>query len=64
MFATQEYLKKNGTPLTPQDLDDHEIIVYGEDVPAPVADMNWLLQAGATPGKPREPALRVRNNFV
>lgn len=63
VFATQEYLKQHGTPLTPQDLDDHEIIVYGEDVPAPVANMNWLLQAGATPGKPREPALRVNSVY-
>lgn len=63
VFATQEYLDQHGTPKTPQDLDEHEIIVYGEDVPAPVANMNWLLEAGATHGRKREPALRVNSVY-
>lgn len=40
-------------------LDDHEIIIYGDELPVPVADLNWLLAAGAKPGKVREPVLQV-----
>ena len=33
LFVAREYLERPDTP--PEDLDDHELIVYGEDVPAP-----------------------------
>jgi DNA-binding transcriptional LysR family regulator len=63
VFATQEYLAQHGTPKTPQDLDQHDIIVYGEDVPAPVPNMNWLLEAGVERGNKLEPALRVNSVY-
>jgi DNA-binding transcriptional LysR family regulator len=62
VFASREYLDRRGVPQTPADLDRHEIIVYGDELPAPVADLNWLLQAGAT-GR-REPALRVSSVYA
>ena len=63
VFASKDYLEVHGTPLTPEHLDDHAIIVYGEDVPTPIADMNWLIEAGMEPGRRREPALRVNNVY-
>ncbi len=63
VFAAHEYLSQHGIPKTPEDLDRHEIIVYGEDVPAPVPDMNWLLDVGANPSQKREPALRVNSVY-
>jgi DNA-binding transcriptional LysR family regulator len=64
VFASDDYLARRGVPQTPADLDDHDIIVYGEEVPAPVADINWLLEAGRTDGKRREPALRVNSVYA
>jgi DNA-binding transcriptional LysR family regulator len=64
VFASREYLDRHGVPQTPADLDRHEIIVYGDELPAPVADLNWLLKAGATPGHRREPALRVSSVYA
>ena len=65
VYAAPEYLKKRGMPLTPQDLDNHNIIVYGEPVrfqpPFPTA--NWLLEAGASPTRPRRPVLEVNNIY-
>src|SRR5215831_11857225 len=55
VYASPEYLKKHGTPERPEDLDHHRLIVYGEDGRAPVSNINWLLEAGAKPGKERQP---------
>ncbi|MEE8505375.1 MAG: LysR family transcriptional regulator [Kiloniellales bacterium] len=63
VFAAPKYLKEHGTPERPEDLDAHAIIIYGEDAPAPIEDMNWLLEAGAKPGTRREPALTVNNVY-
>ena len=63
VFASREYLDAHGVPQSPADLDNHEIIVYGDDVPAPVANINWLLEAGTPPDEPREPALRVNSVY-
>lgn len=63
VFASREYLDKNGTPESAEELDLHELIVYGEDTPAPIADMNWLLDAGSPIGTRRAPALTVNSVY-
>ncbi len=67
IFASKDYLAAHGTLETPADLDAHALIVYGDEVPAPIAEINWLLEAGAAPNAPpgfrREPALRVNNVY-
>ncbi|MCH7487817.1 MAG: LysR family transcriptional regulator [Proteobacteria bacterium] len=63
VFASSEYIKKHGMPLSPADLDKHRIVVYGEDARPPVDDLDWLLRAGATPGKPRRAILKVNNIY-
>jgi DNA-binding transcriptional LysR family regulator len=61
VYAAPEYLKKHGTPQSPEDLDKHRIIVYGRDTHPPVRSVNWLLEAGARPGYERQPILAVNN---
>ena len=63
VYAAKSYLAAHGTPQTPQDLDKHDIIVYGEDARPPVENLNWLLTAGAPPGESREPVLRVNSIY-
>lgn len=63
VFASKDYLAAHGTPETPADLDAHALIVYGDEVPAPITEINWLLEAGASPDIQREPALRVNNVY-
>ena len=50
-------------PETPGDLDNHNLVVYGHDVPPPVPTVNWLLDAGAEAGHARRPVLRVNNIY-
>jgi len=64
VYASTEYLKKHGTPKTPEDLDEHRLIVYGEDSRPPVPGVNWLIDAGAKPGHDRRPILSVRRYGV
>src|SRR5437868_5105355 len=63
VYTSTEYLKKHGTPKTPDDLDEHRLIVYGDDSRPPVPGVNWLLDAGAKPGKERRPILSVNNSY-
>jgi DNA-binding transcriptional LysR family regulator len=63
LYAAPEYLKKHGTPQRPEELDHHRLIVYGDDGRAPIRSINWLLDAGATPGKERRPILQVNNSW-
>ncbi|HTI01225.1 MAG TPA: LysR family transcriptional regulator [Acidisoma sp.] len=60
VYASPEYLKKHGTPQTPEDLDNHKIILFGGYRP-PVEDINWLAEAGRRPGNPRRAALELNN---
>jgi DNA-binding transcriptional LysR family regulator len=60
VYASPEYLKKFGTPQTPEDLDNHKIILFGGYRP-PVEDINWLAEAGRRPGNPRRAALEINN---
>jgi DNA-binding transcriptional LysR family regulator len=60
-FASPEYLKKHGVPTRAEDLDEHRLIVYGDDARPPAATINWLLEAGSKPGAERRPILKVNN---
>ena len=64
IFAAPEYLKKHGTPKTPEDLDNHRIVVYGDDVRPPVPNLNWLLEAGTKPSRKRQAALKVNSTYA
>lgn len=62
LYASPDYLKRHGMPKTPDDLDRHRVIVYGDDVPQPTATINWLLEVGSS-GERRRPVLRVNNIY-
>ena len=58
--ASPDYLRKHGTPATPEDLDSHRLILFG-DYRAPVPDINWLAEIGRRPGNPRRALLEVNS---
>ena len=63
VYAAPEYLSDHGTPTTAEELDQHAIILYGQDAPPPVASINWLIDAGADPEQRRKPILRINNLY-
>ena len=63
LYASPDYLKQYGIPVTPADLDSHRLIIYGEDAPQPTATINWPLTIGHDGGPPRRPVLKVNNIY-
>ena len=63
IYGAPEYLKKYGTPQRPEELDQHRVIVYGDDGRPPVPGVNWPIDLGAKPGQDRRPILTVNNAY-
>lgn len=63
LYAAPEYLKANGVPRTPQDLDNHRIIAYGDDA-SPLQEMSFARRVGRDDAPPRQPTLKVNNVFA
>ena len=63
IYASSEYIQKHGMPQRPEDMEEHRIIVYGEDARPPVPGVNWLLEVGVKPGLDRRPILTVNNTY-
>ena len=66
VYASPEYINEHGKPLIPEDLDDHKIVTFGEEVgdqtdllPA----LNFLMEAGREGNTPRQPILKVNNIY-
>jgi len=60
-FAAPAYLEQHGTPRTVDDLDHHQLVVYGDLGRPPVPDINWLTSVGLKGSKRRRPVLTVNN---
>lgn len=63
VYAAPEYLQQNAMPKSAKDLDNHRIVVYGEDAHPPAENLNWLLNEGARDGVARQPVLRVNSIY-
>ena len=63
VYAAPEYLQANGMPKNARDLDNHRIVVYGEDARPPARNLNWLLGAGRKDGTERQPVLRLNSIY-
>jgi len=61
VYASAEYVKRQGRPKSLEDLDKHRILTYGGPVPSPFKEMNWLETSGRDGQGPREPALRINS---
>lgn len=64
LYAAPEYLKEHGTPATPNDLDQHRIVVYGTDTSTPMRNVNWAQRVGRDDRPPRTPSLVINNVFA
>lgn len=63
LYASPAYLKEKGMPQSLEDLDHHDLILYGRHTPLPYEMMNWPERAGRTKKPWREPVLRVNSIY-
>ena len=65
IFASKNYISKNGIPKESNDLDSHKIISYGEDAQPPIDRhrLNWLLTIGKENKRPRKAILEVSSIY-
>lgn len=64
VYAAPNYIKKHGLPRTLQEIDNHRVIVYGNDTKPPVPEVNWLLKVGRDNTPMRQPAMTVNNAYA
>ena len=65
-YASPDYLKEHRMPMMPNELDEHKLITFGEEVGDQgimVPALNFLLDAGVTNGHRRKPVLQVNNVY-
>jgi DNA-binding transcriptional LysR family regulator len=60
VYGSPDYVARRGEPSCIDDLDSHQLIVYG-DAPPELKKVNWLLEVGRRNGDPRTAALYVNN---
>lgn len=60
LYASPRYLETHGTPQSPDDLDDHRIIAYG-DIASPLDKMSFAQRLGRDDAEPRKASLLVNN---
>ena len=63
LYAAPEYLERRGTPGKVEDLDGHDLIVYGDEAPPTLRNVNWPLFVGLKPHSRRRPVLQVNNVY-
>lgn len=62
IYASPEYLDRKGTPVSLEDLDNHDLIVFGRSSAPTIIGLNWLLEVGS-PNKKRRARLQVNNLY-
>lgn len=62
-FAVPDYLNRFGTPRTLEDLVNHRLVTYGEDLAMPFSGINWLVDAVREIDPEFEPAFTVNNVY-
>jgi len=60
-YASPDYLKRYGTPRSPEDLDKHSILTLGGATPNYLQSVRWLLSAGRAGREARTPRLMINN---
>ncbi len=62
VYASIDYVKKNGMPKSLEDLDKHKILIFGQ-TPTYLTTINWLETVGRIEGDPRPIALRINSAY-
>jgi DNA-binding transcriptional LysR family regulator len=63
IYAAPEYLRRYGSPRGIDDFSGHRLVIYGEEAPPPIADVNWLMQVAGRGDDDAGAVLRINNIY-
>ena len=63
IYASNDYLRAYGVPKKAQDLEQHRLILYGDDQNQPFAEVNWVLKTFKTTDNPIKPPFKINSLF-
>jgi len=63
IYASPEYIEAHGAPQTLEELDQHQLIAYGDNAPSSLRNVNWLRTVGMRPHMIRDTKLQVNNIY-
>src|SRR5690606_1044577 len=63
LYASNDYLRSYGVPKKPEDLANHRLIVFGEDIRQPFAEVNWILSAGLKKDQERRASFKINSLY-
>ena len=64
IYASPSYIAAHGLPNSVADLDQHPLIIYGEESLPPTPDINWLANIERKSHMPRMAILTINNIFA
>lgn len=64
LYGSKDYLAARGTPTKPEDLKDHDLIIFDDGPNTPVDVVNWVLTMGNPGPNDRHIALRLNNQYA
>ncbi|OUR79424.1 LysR family transcriptional regulator [Alphaproteobacteria bacterium 46_93_T64] len=63
LYASVEYVEKNDAPTTMQDLASRKILVYGDEAPSNISNVNWILDSLKEYNRDITPLFKVNNVY-
>lgn len=63
LYASPEYLEKNGMPSSLKDMLARRILVYGDEAPSNISNVNWILNSLREYKKDIVPVFKVNNVY-
>jgi len=65
IYASRDYVERNGAPQHESELSTHSLIGYGEEYNPPVPSLNWILHVGIEDeaAAPRKASLMINNVY-
>jgi len=61
LYAHRSYLERRGRPTSLDDLSNHNLLAFPDNVPWPFEQVNWVLEAGMPSGQQRNAVLKVNS---
>ena len=63
LYASTEYIERHGTPANLKELTKRNILIYGDEAPSNIANVNWILDALKTYKADIQPVFKVNNVY-